>query len=254
MNELYRQSVARREASPSALVRKIGRLTPLSPEERLTLDDLQSQRLSLPPHQDFLRDGEPVVSCFILREGWAIRYILLSDGRRQILSFVLPGDIVGLTRSLQYRATCSAASLTACELSPVGAQRVAEVAAASPLLRAGFDWCAERDASILGDQALRLGRLNAFERVCHLILELWHRLDQIGDVARDGSIDFPLTQSVIADTLGLSVVHVNRQFRAMREEGLVELSQRRLQIKDAERMARLSEFRAHHLQEFRGAA
>ncbi len=77
------------------------------------------------------------------------------------------------------------------------------------------------DEANLLNQLLRIGRQSAYERVAHLILELRERLAMIGFAGTD-TIPVPLTQEMLADALGLSIVHLNRTLQQLRREGLIQ--------------------------------
>jgi len=86
------------------------------------------------------------------------------------------------------------------------------------------------------EQVVRLGRMTAYERVCSFLLDIYERQEPTG--ADMGTVDFPITQTVVSDALGLSVVHVNRQVMQLRREGLVTLNRRQLTVHDANALAR----------------
>ena len=232
-----------------AIVRKLTAMTPMSMEEARFLEDCQATIQKLEPDTNFVRDGDDIKRTYVIRKGWAVRYSTMADGRRQILSFALPGDIIGLHAGFRHKATYSAASLTRLEVGVVNSSQMLEIARRFPILSAGLNWCTAREFAILGDQALRLGRMTAYERVSHLILELYYRQHMID--ALDGEwMDFPLTQGELADALGLSLVHVNRQLMRLRREKMVEVSRKRLRILDVEALKKATEFQVSHLEGF----
>jgi CRP-like cAMP-binding protein len=154
----------------------------------------------------------------VLVSGWLAETRNLPDGRRQIFSLLLPGDVAsiggstGLNRGL--------VALTNVELADVGA-----LGAAAAAGEGKESWLAEsirRREERLFDQIVRIGRLSAKERVLHFLLELYHRLDAIGLVKED-TFRIPLTQELFADVLGLSVVHINRTLQQLRREGLLTI-------------------------------
>lgn len=225
-------------------------MTLLSEVEIDFLESLQHNTVSVPPGMDFVEDGESFKATFFVRSGWAIRYVELPSGRRQILSYALPGDILGLHVNFRRMASYSAAALTDLELAVVDPLRTIEISQNYPVLAAGMSWCTAREFAILGDQAVRLGRLSARERLAHLLLELWHRLRLVGEA--DGPwFDMPMTQEVLADTLGLSHVHVNRQVQKLKADGLITINNRRIRLNDVERLIEMTEFDVKHLTEFR---
>ncbi len=225
-------------------------MTLLSELEIDFLESLQHNTVNVPAGMDFIEDGNDFNATFFVRSGWAIRYVKLGSGRRQILSYALPGDVLGLHVNFRRKASYSAAALTDLELAVVDPLRTIEISQNYPVLAAGLSWCTAREFAILGDQAVRLGRLSASERLCHLMLELWHRLRLVGDV--DGPwFDMPMTQEVLADTLGLSHVHINRQMQKLKSGGLISVDKRRVRLNDIEKLIALSEFDVKHLAEFR---
>jgi len=197
----------------------------MSEEEIDFLEGLQNNTIEVQAGTDFIVEGDNRKTTFIVIDGWSIRYTSLADGRRQILSYALPGDILGLHINFNAQATYSAAAMN------------------------GLSWCTAREFAILGDHAVRLGRLPAKARLAHLLLELWHRLELIGD--NDGKwLEMPMTQMDLADTLGLSLVHTNRSLSALRRSGLVSVSKNYIKLEDINALVRLAEFNPEHLAEF----
>ncbi len=161
--------------------------------------------------------------------GWAILHIPLSDGRRQVLAFVLPGDSVGLRARERPLNRVQAQALTNLQLAqypPPGDNG----AAACSLFGA-----AVAEESLLVDHIVKLGRKTAYERTIHTLLEIHDRLAAVGMV-ENGAFDFPPTQEVLADALGLSIVHVNRVLKQLRQEGMIAIAHRRLILLDRRRM------------------
>lgn len=231
------------------LVRKLGSLCLMSKEEIEFLEGLQNNTIEVEAGLDFVVEGDSRKTTFILIDGWAIRYTMLSDGRRQILSYALPGDILGLHINFNAQATYSAAAMNNLKLAVVDPRRILEVNQKFPILASGLSWCAAREFAILGDQAVRLGRLPAKARLAHLFLELWHRLELIGD--NDGKwLEMPMTQTDLADTLGLSLVHTNRSINELRKGGLITASSNHIKLEDIDALSKLAEFNSEHLAEF----
>lgn len=247
MNEQKRAFHA--DTHDSAIVKKLTTMTPMSVEEAEFLEDCQQTIQKIATDTTFLRDGDDHKRTYFIRKGWAVRYITLADGRRQILSFALPGDILGLHAGFRRKLTYSAASITPLEVGVVMPVRMLEIARRFPILSAALNWCTAREFAILGDQALRLGRMTAYERISHLILELYYRQSIIDGIDGDW-MEFPLTQAELADALGLSLVHVNRQMMRLKREGLIEVTRRRMRIHDLEALKRATEFDEGHLAGF----
>jgi CRP-like cAMP-binding protein len=157
----------------------------------------------------------------IVMDGWAAWARHLSDGRRQIVALLLPGDPLpgGPSRVLGMNHVALTPVRT------VEARPLLEAMSRTPGETAGLAlaWSRAHDAAQarLVAHITRLGRLSAHERMAHLMVELMDRKRRAG-LARGMLMPLPITQEILADVLGLSIVHVNRTLRAMRREGVVE--------------------------------
>lgn len=168
-----------------------------------------------------LDSGGPAVRTAVILSGWACELRILLDGRRQIFSFLTPGDIIEIQpRSNQgSRATMA---LTRLETVDTATMLRDELEQGATALAEAVDRARARRCERLYDHVVRLGRQSAYERVVHLLLELHERLEIVG-LAKGGSFRVPLTQEHLADALGLSLVHVNRTIQQLRSDGLIEL-------------------------------
>lgn len=230
----------------SALKRKLGAVVRLTKREQACLDAMQAKVRNISVGTEIVRDGEPYTQAYIVKRGWAIRFKSLSDGRRQILNFALPGDLVGLFAALFDVADHSVAALTDLEVHSVEPTSLVTMFATCPRLGAAVAWAAGREESILAEQVVRIGRRSAYERMAHIVIELLHRLRLVG-AADHCSFELPLTQEILADTLGLSVVHVNRILRRLRDDGLLRIKGDRVAIDDLDRLMQIAEFSPHYL-------
>jgi len=194
-----------------------------------------------PAGAEIQAEATPSQPRFLL-SGWAARLRMLRDGRRQILSIILPGDGLGVCERITPLSLSAVATLTAA--------RTADAAALVAALRDGshssLQEAARRanalDERCLIDQVVRNGRQTAYERICHLFMELHWRLTLSGAIDGD-AMPWPLTQEMIADTLGLSIVHVNRMLQQMRREGLIEARHGTMTLLQPALLADLAEFR-----------
>ncbi len=205
----------------------------LSEDERRVIEDFTKHTEAFDEQQDIVIENEPVGRVYLLQSGWAIRYKIVPDGGRQIISFLLPGDTFGFSESLFDLADASVQALTPVVVHPIPVEYIIEMCESHQNLSLALTWARAREQAILTEQIVRLGRRNAYERLGHILLELLHRL-QLVDRAGSNSFRMPLTQEVLADTLGLSIVHVNRTLRQLRKDGLIELDSatRHLRILD----------------------
>jgi CRP-like cAMP-binding protein len=209
--------------APLALLRRrLSALTGLGPGE---LPLIRGLGVSLRQHgarTELCAEGAVALPRALVT-GWACRQRVLSDGRRQIVTFLLPGDIYGAAPSPTLPSTCAVVALTAVETVDATPLRTAaeEPSTPHPGIARALRVLNQLDEVLLRDQIVRLGRQTAYERVAHLLLELRDRLTVVG-LAEGDRFALPLTQEVLADALGLSIVHVNRTLQQLRRDGAVE--------------------------------
>jgi CRP-like cAMP-binding protein len=171
--------------------------------------------------------------------GWACRQSILSDGRRQIFCFLIPGDIISATsKSL---SLTSIVALTPGVTAEVLISEVANPRDASGSIYSKLIDAAEQETQeLLHDQIVRLGRMNGLAAMAHLLLELQRRLSRVG-LASGQTFPMPLRQEALADALGMSAVHVNRTLQQLRHNKLINCSGREVTILDAGRLTELAD-------------
>lgn len=186
-----------------------------------------------------MAEGAHSSHLYTLLSGWAFRYKLLKDGRRQILNYMLPGDLVGLQGSVMGEMEHSVEALSTLVLCVFQRDRLHEMFRKHPGL--GFDttWLAAREESVLDDHLLSLGRRTAMERAAYLLAFLHQRASSVGLVA-DKTLLIPITQLHVADTLGLSVVHTNKTLRKLADRGLIRWLDRSCEVIDVEGLMTLA--------------
>lgn len=205
------------------LLDRLNRCAILSDAEADIVQSLRIGRRQHPARSELYSEGTPVPARFIL-SGWGCRQRILSDGRRQIIALLLPGDLVGPTLYPRLLAPCTGMALTAMETVDIGPlmEHAYTTAPSQSGLTRALHLLDRRDELALRNQIVRLGRQTAYERILHLLLELRDRLGVTGGAQTD-SFAMPLTQEVLADVLGMTVVHVNRTLQQARREGTIEL-------------------------------
>jgi CRP-like cAMP-binding protein len=203
------------------VVRRLRALNALSDGEQGLLRSLGERRERFATGEELAVEGSEATRPRFIVSGWACRHRVLADGRRQIFGFLLPGDGLGLSSRCD-RELSTVAALTALET--VDAEPVLDAIAEgrAPGIARAIASIEPIEHALLLDHMVRLGRQTAFERVAHLLLELQQRLEIVGlgDTQR---FPLPLTQEIMADALGLSIVHVNRTLQQLRRERLIEL-------------------------------
>ena len=232
--------------------RRLAQLAPLSPDDIGMLGDLQSNTRAVQRHRDIITEGRSYDSLFIIIEGNAIRYRILHDGRRQIINMVLPGDIVGLLGSFTESSLYSTKALTDVVAAVVPIARLNTMIGTHPRLITKIFWSISCESTIYAEHLIDLGRRSALERVAHFLLELLARLQTVG-LAQDHSYKIPLTQELLGDALGLSIPHINRVLRRLREDGLVVVEDQRVTIHDIDALSQLADFEPGYLSRFSAA-
>jgi CRP-like cAMP-binding protein len=199
-------------------------------------------------NRDVVVAGRHYAMVFVNHDGWLFRYKILHNGDRQIVDFILPGQIFGLQACLFEAALYSTATLTDASVSSVPLDLIDRVFDRNPALAKALLWSAVCEAAIMGEHLIDTARRSAYERVAHLLLELFVRLKAAGRT--DGmSFHMPLTQELIGDALGLTNVHVNRTLRSLRQDGLIAMHDRRVTIRDFDALSLLCDFDKSYLGE-----
>ncbi|PIK71875.1 Crp/Fnr family transcriptional regulator [Methylobacterium frigidaeris] len=210
-------------------IRKLGGAARLSDEEREAIAHLPVTVRPLGPHQDIVREKDRPSQCCLLLEGWACRYQLLSEGKRQIFSFHIPGDIPDL-QSLHIRVMDhNVCTLSSAVVAFIPHEALLDLTAAFPAIAAILWRDTLVDGAVFRAWMTGLGRRTACEAVAHLFCELYLKLQAMG-LARDYAYRLPLTQLDLGDALGLSNVHVNRTLRELRGKDLITLHGGTLEI------------------------
>ena len=234
--------------SADIFIAKFSSYIDLSEQEQQIIKEFTRSSITFDENQDIILENEKSSSAYLLQSGWAIRYKIVPDGGRQIISFLLPGDIFGFQESLFELSDDSVQALTPVTVNRIPAEKIAEICDSYTNLSLALTWSRAREHAILTEHIVRLGRRNAYERLGHLLLELLHRL-QLVDKAGRSDYFLPLTQAVLADTLGLSIVHVNRTLRKLRKDQMIELDHktRRLRILDQEALSEVTGYDQSYL-------
>jgi CRP-like cAMP-binding protein len=220
----------------------LSRRQPLSPEEMQAVRAGLAEVKHFHPGAELIAEGKPAHAPHLLVDGWAVRQRVLSDGRRQILAFVLPGDPFGLCADHEAITSTGLFALTPVSVAPL--PLLAEAMRTAPHSALGrFAWNSLRqDEEALCNQVVRMGRQSAYERLIGLLLELHGRLAQV-KLAERGSFTLPITQEVLSDTLGLSSVHTNRILQQLKREQLIECHGSTITLANMTALARIADYK-----------
>jgi CRP-like cAMP-binding protein len=232
--------------SDSILAKKLQRFLPLSKDELTCLGDLQGHPLKVRRGEELTREGQTEHKAFVFQAGWACSFKILPDGGRQIISFPIAGDIVGLRSVLLRTADHSFAALTDAVVYPLERTHIMQCVTEYPRLGAALLWAASRDEAMVVEHLVSIGRRTALERTAHFFMELAERLSLVG-LATEAEFKCPLSQFVLADALGLTSIHVNRTLRQLRERNLLTKRRGVVTIHDLAGLRKLSGFQGGYL-------
>jgi CRP-like cAMP-binding protein len=210
----------------SPVLRRLNALGPLTPQHARRVEALGFKSDTIAAGGCVAGPQDGLSRPRFLVGGWACRQRVLPDGRRQIFSLLSPGDSIGLAFSPRPVAMVDVFALTRVTLVSADAllvDPIDEIGPPQPVFADIINRALGLDEALLLDHVVRLGRHTAYERMAHLLLELRWRLSMIGQVDAY-RFTMPLTQEILADVLGLSIVHVNRTLQQLRRERLIELA------------------------------
>ena len=229
------------------LIRKLEQFVRLSPGDRATLMRAAAERVrKFAPRVDITREGDQPKDVHLILSGWACRYKQLEDGRRQVVSFFLPGDMCDLNVFILKEMDHSIGTITAVTIADLSREFFDEIGTGYPRIATALWWETLVNAAIQREWTMNLGQRTASERMAHLLCEIFLRLRLAG--LNDGNnCEFPLTQADLADATGLSKVHVNRTLQELRAAELVVLKGKMLTVPSLERLMNAGLFNANYL-------
>ena len=211
------------------LIRRLESIGIVSSTDKCALAQLPFSMQPLETGQDAVAEGARPTSCCLLIDGFMYRYHILPDGKRQILAIHTAGEIPDLQSLHLHRMDHSLAALSPCKVAYIPHNSLRKAIRQSPTL-CDILWRETLiDAAIFRQWIVSLGRRSARVRLAHLLCELFVRQRAIGK-SEANACELPLTQTEIADVLGLSLVHVNRTLQGLRGDRLIEHRGRKLTI------------------------
>lgn len=227
------------------LTRKLELFGPLPEDDRSFLDGLISDPVELRAGQDVIGEGQRSDDVHLVVSGIACRYKILVDGSRQIMAFLVPGDMCDPHVFILKAMDHSVGALSTCGIVSLSRPKVLEMFDRPAIARALW-WSTLVDEATLREWLVNLGQRDAKERLAHLLCELHARLASIG-LTDDGKFSFPVTQPDMAAAMGISDVHVNRALQALRRDGLVTVGRKEVVILDVAGLKAMSQFDPNYL-------
>lgn len=230
---------------PNPFIRKLEHGARLTDDDRDLLRAVSQASYDVAPRQDIISEGEPPSNVHLVMEGLACRYKLLPDGGRQVVALFLPGDICDLHVQILGRMDHSIGTLVPCRIVDLTPQTIATLTA-NPRINRALWWSTLVDEGILREWLVNMGQRSADQQIAHLLCECLFRYRMVG-MAEGNSFLLPMTQEELADTTGLTPVHVNRMLRTLREQGLIAVAGKRITVPDVQALADYSGFTANYL-------
>jgi CRP-like cAMP-binding protein len=232
--------------SGNPLIRKLESLTSLSDADRTVLARISAETRRVVPGTDLVREGDAPAGVFLVMGGIAYRHKLRANGARQIMAYLVPGDLCDLDVALLREMDHTITTFSACEVVRLAPETVVDLLENHRSIARALRLSQLVDEATLREWLVNVGRRSARERIAHLFCELFVRMRAAGVAGQDGYA-LPITQTDLADTTGLTAVHVNRTLRDLRREGLIELRSGRLTILNLPGLRATAEFRSNYL-------
>ena len=229
----------------NVLIRKFERLSPLDDEDKALLALATDRPYAVGPHQDIIREGEAPDDVHLIVSGMACRQKITARGGQQIIAYLLPGDFCDLNVFILDQMDHTITTLSECLVVDIPRDTILRLTERPAVARALW-WATLVDEGTLREALVNIGQRRAEERMAHFLCEMMARLDAVGLVV-DNSFDLPITQQDLANTLGLSTVHVNRIVQRLRSRNLVAIRRRSVTILDPAALKAFCEFNPNYL-------
>jgi CRP-like cAMP-binding protein len=235
-----------RDAILAALVRRLQTSSGISEEDLREVHELPITVREYPAERAVVRDGERATECGRIAEGFCVRSKTISDGRRQILSIHIPGEIPDLMSLFLHVMDHDLSTLTPCTLGFIKHETLQKLHRRRPNVAEMFWRDTLIDSAMFREWIVNVGQRPAPARLAHVMVELRERLKVIGRA--DGNrFDMPLTQEQIGEALGITAVHANRVIKQLRQDGIVDLHRGRVTVLDEGKFQELADFDNRYL-------
>jgi CRP-like cAMP-binding protein len=228
------------------LLRKLANFTQLSEDESNAVNECSQDVREFAAGEDVISQGDRTGGVKLLLDGFACRYKVLEDGRRQIVAYFVPGDLCDLRVFILKRMDHSIGAVVPSKVATISPENILMLTHTYPTLTRALWWSTLVEEAIAREWLVNVGQRDALERTAHLFCELLYRFRAVG-LNQGNSCTLPLTQVELAETLGLSSVHVNRTLQELRRRNLITLEGGTLTIQDLDELKELSFFNPDYL-------
>ncbi|GHC25569.1 Crp/Fnr family transcriptional regulator [Kushneria pakistanensis] len=223
------------------LLKKLQHYTDLGKKEVSVLCSAPEKTRQFDKGEHIISEGENPVVVHMMVEGWACRCKMLSDGREQIMGYLIKGDMCDLHVTLLSHMDHSIRTLTSATVAMIPQESIEQIFEDYPRLARALSWSMTVDEAITRHWILNVGLRSAEARVAHLFCEMLLRFQTAG-LTSDNTIDMPLTQTNMGEALGLTPVHINRVLQRLRQKNLITLAHKKLVVLDLEGLKEVAEF------------
>jgi CRP-like cAMP-binding protein len=228
------------------LLKRLRLTTNISTEQEEAILRLPATVRQVRGGETIVRTGDRPAVCCLIVDGFVHRSKIVGEGRRQILAFHQPGDIPDLLSLHLHVMDHDVVTLGDCVLGFIPHDPLRALIRSNPLVAEALWRDTLTDAAIFREWMCNLGQRDAPSRLAHLLIEIYTRLSTIGRAANN-SFRFPVTQAVLADAIGVTVIHLNRVLRELRARGLLEFERGNVSIPDMKQLRQLADFEPLYL-------
>lgn len=225
---------------------KLRSLAPLDDDDIAALAAATARSRTVPTRRDLIREGDRPGPVFIFLEGWGCRYKVLPNGTRQVLAFLMPGDSCDLHIGLLDEMDHNIQTITPARVATVERAEMDAILERHPKIAKALYIAQLIDEGTMRAWITSMGRRTSIERVAHLMCELYLRARNIG-LTTEAQLELPLSQLLLADSLGMTPVHLNRVLKQLRLRGAMTLKRGSLLIADPLMLTEIAGFDENYL-------
>ena len=227
-------------------IEKLSRFATLDAADVAELAHATARVRRVEPRQDLIREGDQPGPVFVILEGWAFRYKILPSGTRQVLAYLMPGDCCDLHVGLLAEMDHSIQSVTEVHYATIDRVEMDEIMERRRSIAKAMYVGQLVDEGIMRAWITSMGRRASVERAAHLMCELYVRARNIG-LIEGNHFEMPLSQSLLADSLGMTAVHLNRVLKKLRLDDAMIISRGSLTVTDPLKLAQIAGFDENYL-------
>lgn len=200
----------------------------------------RTHQYALDTRRHLYREGEVINESYTLFQGWVMLYKTLDDNKRQVLCFALPGDFLGSRGSNGVAVDHSAVAITDCTLCGFPGESLMQLFRQRPEIAIKLMSLQQRDQSRCFNHIMSVGQKSATESIAFMLIELYDRCHECKFSNNSDNCFFPLSQEEIADYAGITLVHVSRVMKDLRNQGVLDNRHRKIYILDADALRRIA--------------